>query len=252
MPTPDFSEQGKSKGLKPRDFKSHPLGSLTFAPRPVMQTIPRSEWKDIIEAKTAEKSWIWDRCKDRVPILDQDGYSWCWNHSLAGAAMCAREGANLDFVLLSPASLGYVVSWNKDSGAYILDAMEAIQKNGICSSPPFPMLTNDGRYWTSEAQRIAANHRFKCYDLDSNNWDELVTMALDNKVHDNGINDWGHSTYGGVEMRWNAQKNRPEMRQVNSWAKTWGEDGTYWVWEGSQHYPNEAYALLVADSVPLV
>lgn len=248
----DFSDHGKSKGLIPRDFKSHPVGSLSYAPRMVMKTYPRDEWKDRIKEKTAAKSWIWDRCKNRIPILDQDGYGWCWNHSLAGAAMCAREAANLDFVQLSPCSLGYVVGWDMNSGAWIGDALKAIQQHGICASPPFPMLTHDPRYWDAKAQQIAAMHKFQCFDLDSNIWDELVTCALDNIVHDNGIHDWGHSTYGGVEMRWNDSKNRPEMRQVNSWNKTWGEDGTYWVWEGSQHYPNDAYAILVPDSVPLV
>jgi len=241
-----YSDAGYSKGMIPRDYQSRPLGS--FAARSTLKLTPRSEWKDRIAEKTENQSWIWDRCKAIVPILDQNGYSWCHGFGPTGAAMCAREMAGLPYKELSASSVaGPVTNWNKDMGQYIEADMKQIQDVGIAETSFVGMLTNDRRVWTAEAQANAALHKMKCLDLDTNNYDELVTCALMGIPTIWGVNDWGHCIYGGVKLRYNTDGS-VHIMGVNSWAATWGDGGTMWTGERKQHMPNEAYALLVSDS----
>lgn len=232
-----------AKGFIPRNFSSHPLGQLVCAPRFSMPLIPRSEWKDRIEEKTRNKSWLWDRAGQVVHRKNQEQLGWCHAAGPVGALEATHVAAGLPYKPLSIASVaGPTVNW-ANRGAYIFDDLRVMETAGVAELAVFPELTQDASLYTDAVRTNALKHRVKAMDLDTNNWDEIITAALADVATVYGINDWGHCVYGGTKLRWaNA---RAELLAVNSWGPTWGPngDGTLWIYEGGQHCPNEAYAI---------
>jgi hypothetical protein len=79
---PTINGEGKSMGLMPRDFKSHPLGYAAGAGPFDLPLIPESEWQARLDAKLASGSLL-SKVRDtgmngqRIPSRDQDGVG-CW------------------------------------------------------------------------------------------------------------------------------------------------------------------------------
>lgn len=252
-----FDESQYGKGLRPRDWASYPLGTVSWAPRMAAQAafklVPRDEWKDRIAAKTEEKSWLWDLMQAAgMQRKNQRNYSWCHSFSVTGAAEVAIVASGKPYVKLSPSSIaGPITNWNSGRGMPILDPLRHAQHHGIAEEVFIPELTDDRRKLTPEAIDNARSHKVRGYDVDAKAWDEIVTCALLNIPTCWGVyHDWGHAIYGGVKLLY--VNGVLHSQYVNSWGDGY-TDGTNCgpgcglVREGGPHYPEEAFAILAAN-----
>jgi hypothetical protein len=244
-----MSEAQYGKGYLPRDYQSHPYGQIVGIVPFSMPLIPRSEWKERIAEKTANKSWLKDRIeRDGIKRKQQSTYPWCHAAAPVGAAELARVVAGMKFVELSIASVGGPVTGWRMQGAYIYDDLKQCEKVGIAETSVFPDLTTDRKLWTPAVEANAAKHRVKGMDLDPNAWDQYVTACLADIATVYGVYDWGHATMGAVKAYW--VNGQVELEAANNWGDDWNdtklkaERGFYRVKEGGYHAPSEGYAIL--------
>lgn len=230
------------KGYIPRDFQSHPLGSIVCAPRASIPIIPRSEWKDIIEYKTATNSWILDRLLQAgFTPFNQQQLPWCHGFSLVGAAEAAVVNSGKKYVRLSPASVaGPTTGWQM-KGAYIFDDLKVATDDGIAEASLFGTNETDPRKYTPEVRANAKKHRVVGVDLDTHNWDEIVSATLADIPMGVGCNRHGHAVFFGIMAKW--IRGQVILPWMNSWG-TWGNNGMGEATEGSDWQPDEAYGLL--------
>lgn len=242
-------------GLEPRDYKSHPYGQIVGMAPFSMPLIPRSEWKERIEEKTANKSWLKDRIERAgIKRKNQNPHPWCHSAAPVGAAELARVVAGLPFVELSIASVaGPVTGW-QDQGASIYRALDHCEKVGIAETSVISDLTMDRRLFTEVVKANAAKHRLKSMDLDPEAWDQFVTCALSDVVTVYGVYRWvssaargAHATMGAVKAYW--IKGEVVLEPANNWGD-WNdpmleaEHGFYRVRERGLSTPTEGYAIL--------
>lgn len=243
-------------GLIPRDFAAQPVGQIVGMAAFSMPLIPRSEWKERIAEKTANKSWLKDRIeRHRIKRKDQNPYGWCHSAAPVGAAELARVVAGLPFVELSIASVaGPVTGW-RDEGANIYRALKQCEEIGIAETSVIPDLTMDSRLFTADVRANAAKHRVKAMDLDPQAWDQFVTCCLADIPTVYGAYQWrsstangAHATMGAVKAYW--INGEVVLEPANNWGDNWhdamleAEHGFYRVRERGVSTPSEGYAIL--------
>ena len=229
---------GFSTGLKPRNYKTHPVGCYAFAPPfPEDALIPESDWPARLAAQQANKSSLLDLRNsnyDTLKSLDQDGLGLCWAFSSTKAVMYVRAINNLPPIRLSAWFVAGCVKGWQDEGGWGAESLGFIVENGAPAESFCPSYKRS--YDNAETRANAAMH--KCTEW----WDggdgrdkmrkQLVTCLL------LGIPcvvdlDWmGHS------MCCIAVESLDPLRVVfdNSWGDQ-GDKGLYRA-EGSKAIPD--------------
>jgi C1A family cysteine protease len=185
------------------------------------------------------------------------------------------SGQSANSVTFSPAYLYNQIALTGCQGAYMLDAMKAMQQNGAL---PFEQFRYDERTCSNEPssnqKQNGAQYRIKGYDrltLGANNYKTdimgmkqhlaqgypvVIGMMVGGSFMSNMVGrdtwqpsqrDYGMRGYSGHAMcviGYDDNKNGGSFQIMNSWGEDWGNDGIAWVrYRDFEHFNKEAYGI---------
>lgn len=190
--------------------------------------IPRSEWDDHIARQESEKSspdhW---RLAGGVPVLDQNGYGYCWCYGTVGAIMTCYAQTGMKAPHLSAMGPAWQGKRGKNEGGWAGEALEYIEKFGIPELLVWPEHDNRVNPNDEAVKRSAAMHEHtEIEELPRNNFDALMSCLLDPerpRASTIGLNWWGHLIYATKAVKISTGKYGVKI--VNSWKPSWGQDG---------------------------
>lgn len=219
---------GFSTGLVPRDYTTHPVGCMAFAPEfPDGELIDEAEWPERLAENRANKAGLLDLREDNYEVLkslDQDGLGLCWAFSTTKAAMYLRVLMNATPLRLSAWYVaGRIKGW-RDEGGWGAASLEFVVKNGVPAESFCPSYRSS--FDTAETRANAALHKVTEWWDGSDNpakaTKQLVSMLLKRVPCVVDLNDMGHSMcaidIGGL--------NPLEIIYDNSWGPQ-DEKGLY-------------------------
>lgn len=208
--------------------------------RSVQPPIPRSEWEEFDDYS----GW-------NYPIKDQNGIGACMGHATATAFEFAYAQA---YGVFRPFSAWFCysrINGGRDQGATVGDAFQSIQSDGIAPEEMVPYGTWQPREIPPAAVQAAAGFRgADVYQLQGE--DDVATavllrhpIAFGTMVAGNfgeldsegvpvraGGNAGGHAMclWGGMkEVKSGRFAGKWAYRDLNSWTRSWGDDGTCWM-----------------------
>ena len=190
--------------------------------------IPRSEWDDHIRRQEEQCSspdhW---RLSAKVPVLDQNGYGYCWCYGTVGAIMTAYAQMGDLAPHLSAMGPAWQGKNGRNQGGWAGEAIKYIKKYGIPTLDVWPEHSNRVDPRDEAVKRSAAMHNIVGYEeLPRNNFDALVSALLDPERPvpvTMGLNWWGHLIYGVKAVR--IRSGQYGVKIVNSWKPSWGQEG---------------------------
>lgn len=241
----EASSVGLGRGYVERDYQRAPEGF--YAPRFSSPEIPRSQWAGLIESadrnETSPDHW---RLRGEVPILDQNGYGYCWAYGLVGATMVsyAQTGMKPAPQLSATSVAALAKNW-RDQGGWAGEAIKQMLKTGCAELDVWPEHSMDRSLPNQEAvKRSMARHNITEYlELPRQSFAAVMSALLD-PVNPRpvtlGLMWWGHLIYctKGVVLG----RDRFGVLGVNSWKRSWGEQGCVVLTE-SKATPHEAVAV---------
>src|SRR3954447_12162692 len=144
---------GRSTGLIPRNYSTHPVGGYAFAPAfPEGELVPENEWADRLAENRRTKSGLLDLRDaryDALKSLDQDGLGLCWAFSTTKAVMYTRALMNEPPVVLSAWYVaGRIKGWRDERG-WGAASLEFVVSDGVPALSACPEYRS--RYDTPEA-----------------------------------------------------------------------------------------------------
>jgi len=248
-------DPSQSFGMVPRDYSVDP--PEMFAPASEMDVIPKSEWDARYDEQEANKSSL-ERLYLNGPNgepafvnLDQDGYGYCWGHSVTHAAMLDRLKQNLPPMRLNAFSICAPIKGGKDEGGWCGLAAKYLAENGVAEEGTgpgqWPLQSANLKWLTPECKAEMAKRRTQeeWRDLTRQVWDQsmttlqLATCGFLNVPAPSDFNWWGHSV---CQVRWvRIEPGSWGPLILNSW-KGWGRHGLA-VLRGSQAIANGAVAI---------
>jgi len=162
------------------------------APRPVGSTIPRSQWKQLIQE--GQGSFLSDLVKQQgIKPEDQGQTPLCWANGCTMAVKVRRAAVGLAFRDLSPESVAAPVTGGRYRGGYASEAFNQIEKGGICEKSfldsPHSLSTSR---WKSGWQENAALHKATSWYQIGTSYDEVITCLLNRIPVAAGLDWWGH------------------------------------------------------------
>lgn len=238
------------RGLVPRDFASHPVGS--FAPPGEMTLIPRGEWSERICEMERTKSRLSDlrQIGDAgrpIPSLDQGPWGYCWAHGPVAAALLLRAVQNQPYVPLSAFGVAFTIKQGRDEGAWGALALDFIRDRGIPTEADWPQFDRRQRAPTDPIWRTAKQYRVTAgwMELTPPVWDrdmtidQVMTCLLNRVPVCADFNWWGHHVclMDPVEV----SPGRFGVRLWNSWGDGWSHQGMA-VLTDSKMVPDNAVA----------
>jgi hypothetical protein len=202
----------------------------------VITLIPRSEWQDRIKEKDANDTWLKSICKD-VKCKDQNGLGYCHAYGTVSPMEIAAVAQGEPYVELSAESIGGVVTDWRNAGADPEDDLAAARTNGACAASFMdkPNSITPSRWkagWQADALRRRVLEHFDC-GTPGKEFDAVVTCALLNFPVGLGYAWWSHFVHGVFRVRYNAQTKKYEIENRNSWDATYGDNGYFWLAEGT-------------------
>lgn len=238
-------------GIIPRDWTKNPYGSLDFGQTyeaAGIENYPMEAWPDLIADNDRNKAWaddVW--AASPIGVLDQDGLSYCHAFSACDAVMIERELMGLPYVELSAGSIGGPVTGYRNAGAYIIDDLRQVVEKGVASTEFVPMMQVSRSGWKPGAVENALLHTAKnVIEMQSRNFQQFGSVLISGRTVCIGLNWWGHAITG-IRLRDNKNGRaatdhlRYDAKILNSWNKSWGENGCGWL-SGSKKIPDEQYS----------
>ncbi len=230
-----------SRGYTPRDYVSNPFGSYA-QPFSNRDLIPRDQWAERIEEQErngATLAHLHDHYK--LPILDQNGYGYCWCYGTVKAAMLARAVAGLPTVYLSASSLAAKIKNYRNEGGWAGQAVQGWKKYGCSTIEFWPEADVDPKYDTPAQRENAKRHSLlEWTELPEQSFDALVTSLLLGMPTTMALMWWGHLVCGLRPVV--LGRNDFGVEIVNSWRESWGNGGKA-VLRESKATPHEAIAV---------
>lgn len=201
------------------------------------QLVPRSEWDARIRQKDAEHSWLEDILKGVLKTKDQNGLGYCHAYAMVSAMEAQRVVQGHPYVELSAESIGGPITNWRNQGAMPEDDLDQAVSYGAC---PQSMMDrqwslNPNR-WDPDWKQERLNYRVidgEYWDLEmpGKAFDACVTAALLGVPYNAGYGWWLHAVLGGLRLRKNS-RGFYEIRHLNSWGSSYGENGWFWIEEG--------------------
>jgi hypothetical protein len=164
----------------------------------------------------------------------------CWVHGPTTALHLLQKRDGGEFISLSPASVGAKIKNFRNVGGWGKEAIEFIEKYGICPSSQWPVNAIDRKYDTQANKDLAK--KFKVVDwleCVPRNVKQMMTCLLRRIPVAVGYNWWGHEVCAIDPVH--LGRNQFGIRIWNSWGDSWGERGMS-VLTGSKMPPDDAVA----------
>jgi hypothetical protein len=215
--------------------------------------IPRDQWRDIIADKDKLHSWLIDNC-ETVPVKDQDGLGYCHAYGTTSAIELSLSLAGYPHEELAAESIGGPVTGWRNQGADPQDDLEQAVNGGVClaSFMDRPHSINP-RNWKAGWKEDAATRKVReFWDLriPGKEFDAIVSCAMRSEPVGLGYAWWGHFVHGVFQVRYNETTRRYEVMLRNSWGQSYGDNGFFWLAEGTgrnQGTPDWAFAVRVVE-----
>lgn len=221
------ADEGFGRGYIKRDYSRFHEGF--YAPRYSGPVYPRNQWDDLSKRQDDNESspdhW---RLKAEQPILDQNGYGYCWAYGTVAAVMTAYAQTGMKIPHLSATSVAAIAKNWRDQGGWAGEAIAQIQKDGIAELNVWPEHSVD----RSLPGRSAVQESMKKHDvvefleLPSQQFEIAMSVLLcpkNPRPITLGLMWWGHLVEGVKAVR--IDRNTWGIKIVNSWKRSWGENG---------------------------
>lgn len=242
--SPVVDGETKSRGLRPRDFSTHPVGYLACAKPFDIDLVPESEWQARLDVQKAAKAQLSDIRNQGmfggvIPSRDQNGKGYCWAHSSVSAALIVRAINNQPYADLSAYAVACIIKNYQDQGGWGSESLEWIAANGVPTSEFWPQQSMARTNDTPAMRANAKLHEFtEWMDLDPQNMKaQLVTCLLLGIPVVTDFNWWSHSVCT-IDL---VSVNPFQTRIWNSWGDSWSQNGTG-VLDGQKAIPDSAVA----------
>lgn len=230
-----------SHGLIQRNFKKFPVGYESFAKPIDFPLFSDQEIEDRLADQLRTKSSLEEVCMAEMPILDQDGYGYCWGHSTVNAVQCVRGLNNQPYEPLSAFAVCAIIKRGRNEGGWCTLSLKFVTEHGVPSQKLWPQGKANVSTYDTPAMRENAKKNIvtEWFDLSESGSEvkrQLATLLLMNVPVATDYNWWGHSVLAFRLLSWNPFRTRIK----NSWAG-WGNNGMGDL-EGSKAIPNGAVA----------
>lgn len=211
------------RGYIDRDYQEDPLGGLGFAKAFSLHAYTMAELIERIKEKTANKSWMSDKC-DSVgsKVKNQSNSNYCWNHAPV-------RGAEIKYVMMGGQVKTLSAFWGaarikggRNQGGWGIQAVKYLHEYGVpLEEFHKPMDFSVDRSLETEAN--AKQHQVVTWDdIDPSDKLTIWSAVVDDHPITVGIPAWGHEvcltflTLDGSTIREGID---------NSWNTTWGNNG---------------------------
>lgn len=232
----------RERGYERRDYSHVPYGSIYGTKTFDISLIPRAQWPERIQRMQQTRSRLSDFAKARgVPVLDQDGLPYCHGFCIAGAVMVLRAVRGLGVEKLSGSSVAGPAVGFRRQGQYIGKDIEIAAQYGVAPTSAYPEISTDAKSWArDDVRKASAEYRIvEWYELEANNFDQVMTCLLLRIPVVVGLDWWGHAVYYCDPVQLN--DGRFGVLARNSWGPSYGDDG-WFVLSEKKATPGEAYA----------
>lgn len=211
------------RGYIDRDYLAYPLGGQGFSRAFSQHRYTLDEIIERIKEKTANKSWMTDKC-DRVgsKVKNQSRSNYCWKHA-------PIRGAEIKYVIMGGEVKTLSAFWGaarikngRNQGGWGIQAAEYMAKYGApLESLHPPMDFSVDRNPETEAN--AARHQLVTWD-DIEPSDKLTiwSSVVDDHAVTVGIPAWGHEVCLTFLV---LEGNTIREGFDNSWGTSWGNNG---------------------------
>lgn len=227
---PTVGKGGMKRGLKPRNWKKYPCGSMKGIPKASISKIPRTEWSARIKEINEQNAlfsdmWQVGNFGSEIPVLDQNGYGYCWAHSTVSCALMLRAQQNQPFEDLSPYAIACKIKNFQDRGGWNKESVDFMMKNGCPTSKKWPQRGTSRSYDNSGTWEEAAQYKIVeiAEDVEEGDFDMQMTYALLGIPGPLDLNWWGHSI--GQADPVEIEPNHFGLDILNSWGRGWGRNG---------------------------
>lgn len=267
-----------SRGYVPRDLDKHPIEMFSAFPVDQIPLIDEAEVDDRINQQEKDQSSLEHIFNDSGLInLSQNGFGYCWMHSVVQGINVTRLRDHDPYVPLSAIGAAAMVKKGKDEGGWCGEGA-VFARDGIPTAATFPQdlgteKLNDGhhqgqidsilmqaykKYVNSPevaASRLLNKITYDFSDLTRPVYDQnmtrrmLDTCALLNIPVPGDFDWWGHSVLIGRLI--GTKKTGYKRRILNSWwigdKKPWGENG-WATLSGQKMVPSQALGILTVSA----
>jgi len=198
--------------------------------RPEIKLIPREQWAEV------------DFSHFVPEILDQDRTNACNAFASIQTLHVLRAQAGLPYVKLSPGNLYGRINGGVDGGSNLSDAIQTLEKEGVCTAATVPELQwRPSRWptgWRDEAKKFRILEAWDCPSFDHItsaillgfpvNLGVLVgsnfTVGEDGWIADYRRGGGGHAMCGVGLLR-HPSRGVWGVKVANSWGTRWGRSG---------------------------
>lgn len=195
---PVVDGQKVGRGLIPRDYNTHPVGSIPRAVKFNLPIMSRQEMKERIKDRAATGNTIPRYCdKNGVKIKNQKNTNFCWMYATVKCVEIMRVMARMPYVELSATSCAARIKNYANVGGWGYEAINYLTKYGCDPASIWPDdLGTAGinrKYDTEQSRKEREKYKVnEFWELQRNNFDQLVTCVLLNIPVSIGLDWWGH------------------------------------------------------------
>lgn len=243
-----------SRGYVERDLLADP--PEMFAQPSTMDLIPKSEWDARIDEQEALQSSLAHmrltaNNGQEIMCLDQDGFGYCWSHSVTHTIIMDRMKQGLPYVPLSAFAPAAIIKGGKDEGGWCGLSAKFAREVGIPSQEFWPQGSANLKYDTATMRANAGLHKITedyvdlakpVYDQNLT-FNQVATCLLLNIPVAVDFNWWSHSVCAIRLVR--VEAGSYGLLILNSWYLSkgveWGDHGTA-ILRGSKALPDGAVA----------
>lgn len=232
-----------SRGYEARDWSKQPFCSMAGAVA-LPAIIPRTVWTEKIQAMEASKSRVSDLIiQAGIPPLDQNGTNYCWTNGVVTCIESNRCANGLPYVKLSSASVAAPIKGYRNQGGWGGEALEYIVQHGVAAASMWPPNAISRSYFDSTRENAALHKVTEWYDLNSRNFDQLMTCLLLRIPVAIGLNWWSHEVAAIDPVV--VSPGRYGVRIRNSWGPDYGDNG-FAILTEAKATPDDACAPIVS------